>query len=58
MPTGIVTAEMTAQRVVRIPTTTRTCHECLTEGHVPEANYCLHCGARLPAYETEVDAAR
>ncbi len=58
VPTGIVTAEMTAQRVVRIPTTTRTCHECLTEGHVPEANYCLHCGARLPAYETEVDAAR
>jgi len=58
VPTGIVTAEMTAQRVARTPTTTRTCHECLTEGHVPEANYCLHCGARLPAYETEVDAAR
>jgi voltage-gated potassium channel len=43
---------MTAQRMVRTPTT-RTCHECLTEGQTPEANYCLHCGARLPAYETE-----
>jgi voltage-gated potassium channel len=52
VPTGIVTAEMTAQRMVRTPTT-RTCHECLTEGQTPEANYCLHCGARLPAYETE-----
>jgi voltage-gated potassium channel len=57
VPTGIVTAEMTAQRVARTPTT-RTCHECLTEGHAPEANYCLHCGARLPAYETEGEAVR
>lgn len=57
VPTGIVTAEMTAQRMVRTPTT-RTCHECLTEGHAPEANYCLHCGARLTAYEVEGTAAR
>lgn len=57
VPTGIVTAEMTAQRVARTPTT-RTCHECLTEGHAPEANYCLHCGARLPAYETEGESVR
>ena len=57
VPTGIVTAEMTAQRMVRVPATTRTCHECLTEGHAPEASYCLHCGAQLPAYETERDAA-
>ncbi len=55
VPTGIVTAEMTAQRMVRMPATTRTCHECLTEGHAPEANYCLHCGARLPAYSVEVE---
>ncbi len=49
VPTGIVTAEMTARRLASVPTT-RTCHECLTEGHLPEANYCLHCGAQLPRY--------
>ena len=47
VPTGIVTAEMTAQRRDRTPLA-RTCHECLTEGHAPEARHCLHCGARLP----------
>ncbi len=52
VPTGIVTSEMTAQRVPRV-TTTRTCHECLTEGHLPEAHFCRHCGARLPAYQHE-----
>lgn len=51
VPTGIVTAEMTAQRSHKTSTpTTRTCHECLTEGHVPEANFCLHCGAPMPRY--------
>ncbi len=52
VPTGIVTAEMTSAR--RFPaattTTTRSCQECLTEGHMPDANYCLQCGARLPDY--------
>jgi voltage-gated potassium channel len=48
VPTGIVTAEMTYAR--RASVTTRTCHECLTEGHMPDANYCRHCGARLPTY--------
>ncbi|MDO8287558.1 MAG: ion transporter [Rhodoferax sp.] len=51
VPTGIVTAEMTSQRH-QAPPTTRTCHECLTEGHSPDANFCLHCGAKLPAYQT------
>ena len=50
VPTGIVTAEMTAQRWTSAPTT-RTCHECLTEGHLAEANYCLQCGAKLPEYQ-------
>lgn len=50
VPTGIVTAEMTSQRIRTLPTT-RTCHECLTEGHLAEANYCLHCGAKLPEYQ-------
>lgn len=50
VPTGIVTAEMTARRTAEPLPTTRTCHECLTEGHAAEARYCLHCGAQLPAY--------
>jgi len=52
VPTGIVTAEMAAQRMRR-PATTRTCHECLTEGHAPEALFCMHCGARLPPYQSQ-----
>lgn len=47
VPTGIVTAEMAAMRRAAPEPTTRTCHECLTEGQTPEARYCLHCGARL-----------
>lgn len=50
VPTGIVTAEMTFQRQ-KDPPTTRTCQECLTEGHSAQANYCLHCGASLPPYQ-------
>ncbi len=53
VPTGIVTAEMTARRTAQ-PPTTRTCHECLTEGHLPQANYCLHCGAKLPEYQHDI----
>jgi voltage-gated potassium channel len=49
VPTGIVTAEMTARRFAAEPTT-RTCHECLTEGHLTDARYCHHCGARLSSY--------
>ncbi|HEY0848003.1 MAG TPA: ion transporter [Noviherbaspirillum sp.] len=49
VPTGIVTAEMTTQRLTR-PPTTRTCHSCLSEGHEPEAKFCKDCGARLPPY--------
>ena len=49
VPTGIVTAEMTARRFAAEPTT-RTCHECQTEGHLTDARYCHHCGARLSSY--------
>ncbi|QPF76778.1 ion transporter [Roseateles sp. DAIF2] len=52
VPTGIVTAEMTAARRGR-PTTTRSCHECLSEGHLPEARFCRDCGARLPRYQRD-----
>ena len=50
VPTGIVSAEFTAQRVRREPTT-RTCHECLSEGHDAAAKFCRDCGARLPEYQ-------
>lgn len=51
VPTGIVTAEMAYAR--KAPVTTRTCQECLTEGHMPDANFCRHCGARLPLYAVD-----
>ena len=48
----IVTSEMAAQRLrPHGAPTTRTCHECLTEGHAPEARFCMHCAAPLPAYQ-------
>lgn len=57
VPTGIVTAEMASQRLAPMRTpTTRTCHECLTEGHLPEAVYCFHCGAQLPAWQHDTPA--
>ncbi|MEZ5596834.1 MAG: ion transporter [Pseudomonadales bacterium] len=48
VPTGIVSAELTAQTMRQTPTT-RTCHECLSEGHLPGARFCRDCGAPLPA---------
>lgn len=53
VPTGIVTAEMTTQRLLRVPTTTRTCHVCLSEGHEPQAKFCKDCGAPLPPYQRD-----
>lgn len=49
VPTGIVSAEFTLQRRAS-PPTTRTCHECLSEGHAPAARFCSDCGAHLPAW--------
>ena len=55
VPTGIVTAEMTARRISTVPTT-RTCQECLTEGHLAQAVFCFHCGAELPRYLSDASA--
>jgi voltage-gated potassium channel len=52
VPTGIVSAEFVQQTRTREPTT-RTCHECLSEGHLPSARFCRDCGARLPAYQRD-----
>lgn len=59
VPTGIVTAEIAAQRQAFPATiTTRTCPGCMTEGHLPEARYCLHCGAALPPWAHDEALAR
>ncbi|MGE5090514.1 MAG: ion transporter, partial [Candidatus Levyibacteriota bacterium] len=47
VPTGIVTAEMTARRMGRRGET-RTCPDCLTEGQDADARFCKHCGKPLP----------
>lgn len=56
VPTGIVSAEFTARRIGHAPTT-RTCHECLSEGHSPAAAYCRDCGAPLPAWQRDAATA-
>ena len=52
VPTGIVSAEFTAQRMGR-PLTTRTCPDCLSEGHPPNARFCCDCGAPLPPWQRD-----
>jgi len=52
VPTGIVTAEMTAQRRSGTPTT-RSCPQCLSEGHLAEARFCRDCGVPLPPYQRD-----
>ncbi|MHB1201034.1 MAG: ion transporter [Polaromonas sp.] len=60
VPTGIVTAEMAMQRRLQAPLApiTRSCHECLIEGHMADATFCFHCGARLPPYQQQQGAAQ
>jgi voltage-gated potassium channel len=47
VPTGIVTAEMTARRHVRQPA--RSCPACGASGYGPEARFCQMCGTPLPS---------
>ena len=52
VPTGIVTAEMTARRVDRRhgpARTERACAACGSTGHEAGAHFCKDCGAELPA---------
>jgi voltage-gated potassium channel len=51
VPTGIVTAEMTARRHVRPAVLSRTCGNCGASGYGPEARYCQMCGTLLPLRE-------
>jgi len=48
VPTGIVTSEMTAQRISR-SLTRRACPGCLAQDHDEDARFCKHCGTGLPA---------
>ena len=47
VPTGIVTAEMTAQRFGLRPSLRRACAACGAEGHEADARYCRQCAAPL-----------
>jgi voltage-gated potassium channel len=49
VPTGIVSAEFTAQRFRRGPLARR-CEQCGSAGHDADARFCCDCGARLPAH--------
>ena len=52
VPTGIVTAEMTSQRLGRRGPRTpeRSCESCGSVGHDPRAGFCKDCGAALPPH--------
>lgn len=52
VPTGIVSAEFTAQKFQRLPAS-RTCAECLSEGHALSDRFCSDCGAALPRWPRE-----
>lgn len=47
VPTGIVSAELTAQRLGQQPAT-HSCPGCGRAGHQNDAKYCFQCGAGLP----------
>ncbi len=54
VPTGIVSAEFTVQRMKKSPVTRR-CPVCLSEDHVADARYCKNCGARLPPLQHDAN---
>ena len=62
VPTGIVTAEMGAQRRLQIlaerATTDMPCPACSADGHASDARYCRRCGTALPGTATAVSPAR
>ena len=47
VPTGIVTAEIVERAVAAKRPTTRSCPQCLAEGHDADARFCKACGAPL-----------
>lgn len=55
LPTGIVGVELAMSMMRRTPTT-RTCVQCLTEGHEADSLFCKHCGEELPPYQYDAVA--
>jgi voltage-gated potassium channel len=53
VPTGIVSAEMTSQRIGSLRRAVRACPECASQGHETQAHFCKDCGAELPSGPTE-----
>ena len=53
VPTGIVTAEIVETAAASRRITTRSCSNCLSEGHDRGATYCKDCGAPLEVPLTE-----
>ncbi|MEM8952834.1 MAG: ion transporter [Verrucomicrobiota bacterium] len=47
VPTGVVTVELIREFREDVQTSTRSCAECLTEGHRLDARFCFFCGAKL-----------
>ena len=47
VPTGIVTAEMTARRVM-VSSGAPACESCGAVGHATQARFCMQCGVPLP----------
>jgi hypothetical protein len=47
VPTGIITAEMTAQRFRPRWNSPRSCRACRSVGHEEDAGYCRICGVEL-----------
>ena len=45
VPTGFVSAEVIEAR--RKPITTRSCSQCITEGHDKDAKFCKYCSSEL-----------
>jgi voltage-gated potassium channel len=59
VPTGIVTAEMTAQRRrSRAPLVIRQCPQCRADRHMEGAHFCWRCGAALPNIDASSTSAR
>ena len=56
VPTGIAGAEFSARRIRHEPTL-RTCHERLSEGHLPGARFLRDCGVALPAWQRDAGGA-
>ena len=52
VPTGIAGTAFSARRIHREPTM-RTCHERLSEGHLPGARFRRDCGAVGPAWQRD-----